>query len=646
MRAVFSSVLCLSLVCAPFFLSGCSSATTAPTPPPATPTPPPAAPTPPGSGLTVSGSVHHGQTPISGAHVYLFAANTTGYGQASVSLLSASLTGASDSVGGYVTTGTDGSFSMDGGYTCAANAQVYLYVLGGNAGSGANPASGLLAVLGSCPSTGNFNASVPNISVNEVSTVAAAYAMAGFATDATHVSSSGTSLARTGVANAFANAANLASISSGAALTTTASGDGAVPQSTINTIANILAACVGSNGASSTACSTLLTNAAAGGPAGVLPTDTATAAINIAHNPASNVANLYALATAATPFSPGLSAAPNDFTVGLLFTGGGLSEPQRIVIDGSGNAWVANSSSITELSSSGSILSGSNGYGTGGVINSPLGIAIDGSGNAWIANTYGGNVVKLSSSGSVLSGATGYTSGGIADPSAIAIDGVGNVWIANFFNSASEISSAGAAISPAAGYVGGGLNYPQAVAVSGTGDVWIESQGGDAVTEFSGSGSILSGANGYTGAGINEPWAIAIDSSGSAWIPNGIGNSVTKLSGSGSALSGASGFTGGGLNSPTGIAIDGAGYAWIANFFGSSVVELSNTGSVLSGSKGFLGIGLNPDAIAVDGSGNVWTTNPGSSNGSVTELIGAATPVVTPLVGNLMSPYSAPASKP
>ncbi len=50
---------------------------------------------------------------------------------------------------------------------------------------------------------------MPYMVVNEVSTVAAAYAMAGFATDATHVGSSGTALALTGIANAFANAANL-----------------------------------------------------------------------------------------------------------------------------------------------------------------------------------------------------------------------------------------------------------------------------------------------------------------------------------------------------------------------------------------------------------------------------------------------------
>jgi hypothetical protein len=97
-----------------------------------------------------------------------------------------------------------------------------------------------LVDLENCRGSGNFNTSVPAIQVNEVSTVVAAYAMAGFATDATHVSSSGTSLARTGIANAFANAANLASISTGAALATTPGGHGTVPQSTINTVVAIL----------------------------------------------------------------------------------------------------------------------------------------------------------------------------------------------------------------------------------------------------------------------------------------------------------------------------------------------------------------------------------------------------------------------
>ena len=83
-----------------------------------------------------SGTVFHGQVPIAGARVYLFAANTTGYGNASVSLLEPALTGASDEIGAYVVTGSDGRFAFTGEYHCTANTQVYVYVLGGDAGSG------------------------------------------------------------------------------------------------------------------------------------------------------------------------------------------------------------------------------------------------------------------------------------------------------------------------------------------------------------------------------------------------------------------------------------------------------------------------------------------------------------------------------
>jgi hypothetical protein len=121
---------------------------------------------------------------------------------------------------------------------------------------------------------GNFAAATPYIVVNEVSTVAAAYAMAGFATDATHVGSSGTALALTGIANAFANAAILA----GVALAVTPAGEWTVPLTETNMLANILAACVNSNGAGST-CTTLFANAESAGLTGTAPTDTATVAI-------------------------------------------------------------------------------------------------------------------------------------------------------------------------------------------------------------------------------------------------------------------------------------------------------------------------------------------------------------------------------
>ena len=44
-----------------------------------------------------------------------------------------------------------------------------------------------------------------------------------------------------------------------------------------------------------------------------------------------------------------------------------------------------------------------------------------------------------------------------------------------------------------------------------------------------------------------------------------------------------------------------------------------------------------PQSLAIDGSGNVWITNakPLTNNPFVTELIGAATPVIAPIVAGL-----------
>jgi hypothetical protein len=59
------------------------------------------------------------------------------------------------------------------------------------------------------------------------------------------------------------------------------------------------------------------------------------------------------------------------------------------------------------------------------------------------------------------------------------------------------------------------------------------------------------------------------------------------------------------------------------------VVELDNSGNILSGASGFYLSSLSyPVGDAVDGSGNVWVVMAGTN---VIEVVGAATPVVTPL---------------
>lgn len=579
--------------------------------------------------VKLTGVVSSGLKPISGARVYLLAASTTS-GQPSVSLVSAAETATSDSLGAYVTTDSFGNFSMSGDYTCSIGQQLYIYALGGTSGAGATTASGLMAAIGSCP---GFTASAILVTVNEVSTVAAAYAIAAFATDATHVSSSGTALAQVGVTNAFANAANLATLSTGVALAATPAGIGTVPQTEVNTLANILAACVEAGDPKANACGLLFSNALAGGSSGASPGDTASAAINIAHNPSVNATSLFQIPASPLPYTPALATSPNDFTISITFTGGGLSGPQCLAIDGSGNAWITDfaNGGVTELSSLGVPAPGSPYTGNG--LDTPFAIAIDAAGNAWIANNGSNSVTEISSTGSFVSGASGYTGGGLGRPRGIAIDGLGNAWIANYgSNSVTKLSSTGAA-APGSPYSGGGLSGPFGIAIDGSGNAWIANNSGDSVTQLSSSGAAVSGSP-YTGGGLLSPVGVTVDGPGNVWVTNNGTFSVTRLSNSGAMLSGTNGYQGGGVGMPYGIAIDGAGNSWIASENPFLLTELSPSDAILSGPNGYSASGLNlPTAIAVDGSGDVWVAN--NAANTVSEFVGVATAVVTPIVAGL-----------
>jgi sugar lactone lactonase YvrE len=598
----------------------------------------------PAAGATLQGTVHGGQNPIVGASVYLYAANVTGYGNASVSLLT-----------NPVATNANGGFTITGDYTCPSTAsQVYLYAVGGNAGSGANSAAGLLAALGTCPASGTLSSTL-FIGINEVSTVATAYAIAGYATDATHVSSSGTALAKSGIANAFANVPNMETLSTGVALATTPAGNGTVPQSEINTLANILAACINSSGPTSTPCATLLGNATNGS---TTPTDTATAAINIAHNPAANVATLYGLQTGSAPFQPALSAQPSDFTVALSFTGGGIDAPFSLAVDGDGNIWMANdNSTVSKMNGvTGAAISPAGGY-TGNGLTNPFSIAIDPSGNAWVANMYlstpPSTVSEFTSSGGVATGSP-FSGGGLSNensfnavsPRDIAFDASGNVWIANLSGTVTELNgTTGAAISGSPFSVSTSTVSPSGVAVDSEGHLWVSGYNADTLYEMAVSNGAVLGSSAAGAGAMQQPYSIAVDASNDVWLPNQydanslVGYTVSKFT---SVTSGTA-YSGGGILGPDGVAIDGGGNVWISNEIHvnpattAGLTEMNNSGAAVSPATGYLSSSLFSAAdVGVDGSGNVWVANAVEAgtfaNGTnVVEFVGAATPVVTPL---------------
>ena len=247
----------LSLLgCALLVLAGCGLGT-------------PAGPSPITPGA-IAGQAHGGEQAIQGANVYLVYTGNSGYGTGDV-------------IGGTATTSSDtnGSFTIaTNSNTCTAPQQAYIVIQGGSTGAGTNANNYLVSAIGSCATL----ATTTFVDVNEVTTVAAAYALGNFATTNgtapyVHIGATATNAGLTsavtingntfaigagvpttaaGLPHAFINAANLANITTGTAQSApTVSSNVSVtaPLTMVNGIADILQSCVNSTGGSASSSS-------------------------------------------------------------------------------------------------------------------------------------------------------------------------------------------------------------------------------------------------------------------------------------------------------------------------------------------------------------------------------------------------------
>jgi hypothetical protein len=740
---------------------------------------------------TIHGSNYGGHAPIVGAHLFVLQAGTGGYGTAAKSLLTASYptTGpaanyptALDSSGGftngdyYVTTDSEGDFDISGDYTCTAGLPVYVYASGGisavlpsspvtaystsgstvtltspnllsvgqqvtffglqggavalnvgvytvtaasltnfsvtgvGIGSGTtagtvipyipvtnannNPAIVNMAVLGNCPSSGAANFSnLTYVYLNEVSTVAAAYSLSGFfsnsansltSTDAVHLSipleSGEGSPSWVAIENAANNAAQLYNIQGNGPIGTSGDGEahganvttpsgGTVPTALINGIADALAGCVDSgNKASSAAstCTTLFADAlpstsSAGTPTGTKPIDTATVAINLAHNPwNSNAATILNQAGSVVPYLPTVSSV-KDLAIGISYPIAHQSgEFGGVAIDAGGNAWVTSHDdpAVTKLSPLGATLVTI----TYPSAITPGDVAIDSTGSAWVAIRdiptpilYDG-AYKYSNAGVAVAGNPFATTGGssafaLADDIQVAIDANDFAYFTNHpYNNVLELSSAGAAVNSYSNntYTNDG---PYGVAFDAADDLWMSSN----IT----TNSVVLYENGSKGGSntnplrwatnIPNPEAIAVDASGNVWVSDAYDsapptnhNDIYMIPAGANGAVTATRIQGGGAANTVGMAVDGAGLVFAASVTGGasgvgSIAVFNNSGTALTGSNGFTGSFVtggatktpmnSPYFIALDASGDLWA----QTNSTVVEYIGVATPVLTPL---------------
>lgn len=558
---------------------------------------------------------------------------------------------------GEAAAGADGTFSLE----LADGADVdYL-----TASSPGTPAT-LAVALPADPTP-------PSITLNERTTVAAAYALAQF------IDSGEVSGASPGLENAIAMSANLADAESGGygeVLTSAPNGNATSTLPAFTSLASMLGGCL----LEAESCTAL--TEAAGVSAGA---DALTTFAAIARDPSAAPEQLFALAQAENPDRPGLATAPAAWTLALLFDGGGdqLAGPGNFAVDPEGNLWVNNnyqynadiqtpvcgSDEVFVFSPTGELLTS---YAGGGLSGSGFGIDFDATGNVWLSN-FGfaaaapgcpeedqpphNSMSLFTYDGEALSPGDGYTQGDLSWPQGIEITRDGDLWIANCGNNSVARYPGG---DPEAAQNLGDAGLEQAFAVvEGRDRIFVTGTVNSAVAVFELDGTPIEGSP-LTGA-FDRPMGAAVDPEGNVWIANSGGitlpcpervaegrgtPSVVMISPDGTQVS--EPYTGGGLTLPWGITTDGDGNVWAANFAQQRVSRFCGadeatcprdlqTGEAISPEDtGYAFDGLQRSTgLVVDPSGNVWVTNnwkiaavqtnPGGHQ--IVAFIGAAAPV-------------------
>ncbi|MEW2160767.1 NHL repeat-containing protein [Streptomyces sp. NPDC007189] len=597
--------------------------------------------------IAVQGTVTGAGKPLQGSQVTLMAGSRSGVRKL-----------------GQGTTDAHGTFRIT--YTRPADGVVYAEATVGRAHR-----LRLRSVVGFGTGGGVAERTVSKVTVNELTTVAATYALAQFS-DQRGISGPGP-----GLQNAAATSFNLADPATGKAggpLT----GDSANSETlaTQNTLANLVSLCVTDNAR----CDKLVHLATPRGAA--RPADTVQAILNLVRNPTQSPGGLQALARTATVFTPALTAAPKDWVLAVRYTASELYAAGRIALDAKGNVWATNNWKpgtrdpnpyVTVLDPTGRPTLGSPISG-GGMKTGAWGLAIDHDGSVW-APSYGGNAMsKYSFSGKPLSPSSGWKDGGLVKPQGVAVDQRGNVWIANSYGLKGKPGVGSVVVYPhgdpskAISITDKSFNHPFAVQIDGQGRAWVTnshlsfkelmesrrpSKVGGSVTVIGPDFKPIASTN---DSSLQAPVGLALDSKGNAWTVNFFSSAVTEIQPNGTVA---------GVYQlpkkvvPWSVAIDGQDRVWVAGFGDSSVSLLcgvntaacpsgASTGTVLSPAQGFRNKAIQHlTAVQIDSSGNAWVANnwakivPPTGGVGLVELVGAASPVCTPLTPLPVRPSSA-----
>jgi hypothetical protein len=360
-------------------------------------------------------------------------------------------------------------------------------------------------------------------------------------------------------------------------------------------------------------------------------------------------------------------------------TSASLFGPARVAVDASGNVYIADTTNERIRKVSGGIITTAAGYGAsyaGGFsgdggpapnasLNGPSGVVVDSTGNLYIADTSNGRIRKVSGGAiATVAGNGDYRYAGDGGPAAsaalnapagVAIDAAGNLYIADQSNNRIRKVS-GRTITTVAGSGAGGfsgdggpatsasLNFPTGVAIDAAGNLYIADQSNQRIRKVSGGTITTVAGNGNTGfsgdggpatsASLAFPIGVAVDAAGILYIADSAdsrvrkvsGGTITTVAGNGNGVFSGDGgpATSASVHYPVGVAVDSVGNLYIADVLNQRIRKVSGgtiTTVAGNGKQGFSGDGgpatsasfNGPQSVAVDSAGDLYVADQGNN---------------------------------
>jgi len=335
------------------------------------------------------------------------------------------------------------------------------------------------------------------------------------------------------------------------------------------------------------------------------------------------------------------------------------------------------------------------GTGSAARFGGPNGVAVDAGGNLYVADNGNSTIRKITPAAvtSTFAGRTGGsgTNNGTGSaarffsPNNVAADSSNNLYVADEGNQTIRKITPAGVVTTFAGLAGvpGSVNgtgsaarfhRPEGVAVDRSNNVYVADQINNTIRKITPAAAVttlagLAGATGSTdgtnsAARFNVPSSVAVDFSGNIYVTDYGNNTIRKIKPVGNnwvvttiaGIPGATGSydgtnTGALFNSPYGVAVDSSTNLYVADAGNDTIRKLTPVGTnwvvtTLAGQVGVIGSadGTNsdalfnlPNAVAVDGSGNVFVGD--SSNFTIRKMTPVGTNWVVTTVGGLATKF-------